>query len=238
MRFIAGLFLLAMGTAVAQAPRFEVATVKPADPAKNPGSSSISTGNGRLLGDNMSLKRYIMAAYYLRPHQVLGGPEWLDTERFDIVGKAEDKSGDGPLQQMLQALLAERFKLTFHRDTRMMQAFVLDAPKGDGKLTKSGSGGRKSSHGRGDLVLENSTMDHLADALSRQLDLPVVNQTSIEGVFNLKLRWTPENIVNPPAEAPPPIYTAIQEQLGLRLRSQKAPIEVFVIDSAEKPGEN
>lgn len=238
MRYITAILLFAAGTAVAQPPRFEVATVKPADPAKNPGSSSLNTGNGRLIGDNMTLKRYIMSAYQVRPHQVLGGPEWLDTERFDIVGKAEGKAGDGMLRMMLQALLAERFKLTFHREARMIQAFVLDAPKGDGRLTRSEGGERKSSHGRGDLVLENSTLGHLADALSGQLDLPVVNQTSIEGVFNLKLRWTPENITNPPAEAPPPIYSAIQEQLGLRLRSQKAPIEVFLIDSADKPSEN
>jgi uncharacterized protein (TIGR03435 family) len=231
------LFLVAM-TAIAQSPRFEVATVKPASPDKNPGNYGLETNRGRLIGDNLTLKRYIMSAYGARPHQVLGGPEWLDTERFDIAGKADGNVGDDILRKMLQALLTERFKLTFHREGRTMQAFVLDAPKGEGKLKRGDGGEGKTINGRGDLTVENTTMDRFADVLSRQMDLPVVNRTGIDGVFSVKLRWTPESITNPPAEAPPPIYTAIQEQLGLRLRSQKTEIEVFLIDGAEKPSEN
>ena len=230
--------LLLAWAALAQAPRFEVATIKPAGPDRDPGNWGLETNRGRLIGDNLTLKRYIMSAYHVRPHQVVGGPPWLDTERFDILGKAESNVGDEMLAKMLQALLAERFQLKFHRESRTMQAFVLDAPKGGAKLTKSGGGEGKTLIGRGSLTLENTTMDHFADALSRQMDLPVVDRTAIDGVFNLKLRWTPEGVTNSAPDAPPAIYTAIQEQLGLRLRSQKTPIEVLVIDRVEKPSEN
>jgi len=233
----AKLLLIVAWTALAQSPRFEVASIKPANPDHVDGVSGVETKLGRLTATNVTLKRCILGAYGIRPHQIVGGPEWLDADRFDIVAKADGPVGDGTLSQMMQTLLAERFKLRFHRQTRTMQAFVLDAPKGAAKLTKADGGEGKTISGRGQLTLENASMDKFADALSRQMDLPVVNQTGVDGVFNLKLRWTPEAAGAPP-DAPPPIYTALQEQLGLRLRSQKTPIEVFLIDGAEKPSEN
>ena len=231
----------AMYGQAAVGPQFEVASIKPSSP--DPGSSGMKTGNGRLTASKVTLKRCIMGAYGLGPNQISGGPEWLDADRFDITAKAEQPVGDQLLMTMLQSLLAERFHLVLHRDTKQIQAYVLGVGKNGPKLEKGDGQDSKTDNGRGDLVVTNATMDRFAEILSRQMDLPVVNQTGLEGVFSMKLKWTPEN-ARPAASADasategPSIFTAIQEQLGLRLHAQKVPIEVLVIDHAEKPSAN
>ena len=203
----------------------------------------MSTGNGRLTAINVTLKRCIMGAYAVGPNQIFGGPDWLDADRFEITAKAEQPVGDQILMTMLQGLLAERFKLALHREAKPIEAYVLEVAKNGPKLEKGDGQGARTSNGRGDIVATNATMDRFAEILSRQTDLPVVNQTGLEGVFNLKLQWTPENArLATPADGAgidgPSIFTAIQEQLGLRLHAQKVPVEVLVIDHVEKPSEN
>ncbi|HVZ84526.1 MAG TPA: TIGR03435 family protein, partial [Terracidiphilus sp.] len=144
---------------------------------------------------------------------------------------------DAVFDVALQTLLAERFHLALHRETRTIQAYVLETGKGGAKFEKDDGGEGKTDAGHGRLNARNTSMDHLAEVLSRGMDLPVVNRTGLEGVFKLKLEWTPEKELSRP-NAGPSIFTAIQEQLGLRLRSAKAPVEVLVIDRAEKPTEN
>jgi uncharacterized protein (TIGR03435 family) len=222
--------------------QFEVASIKPSD-AENGNSSSMNTGHGRIDGNNVTLKRCIMGAYGVGPNQVVGGPEWLDSDRFQIAAKAEQPVGDRLLMTMLQALLAERFKLALHHESRPIQAYVMEVNKGGRELEKGDGQGSKTSNGRGDIVAINATMDRFAEILSRQMDLPVVNHTGLEGVFNLKLKWTPDNtkpVKTGEGAMPegPTIYTAIQEQLGLRLHAQKVPVDVIVIDHVEKPSAN
>jgi uncharacterized protein (TIGR03435 family) len=118
-----------------------------------------------------------------------------------------------------------------------MAAYVLETAKNGPKLEKAKDEEGTTNSGRGRLDARNSTMVHLAEVLSRQMDLPVVNRTGLEGGFNLKLEWTPES-AKPSPDAGPSIFTALQEQLGLRLRTQKVPVEVFVIDHAERPVAN
>lgn len=244
MRLTAGILACFALTAVGQAPaplRFEVVSVKLSNPANDHSASGVETKRGRLTATNVTLKRCILGAYGIRPHQIVGGPDWLDADTFDILAKADEPVGDEMLSRMMQTLLAERFKLAFHRETRTMQAFVLEAGRSAPKLEKADGGEGKTVSSRGGLDARNISMNRFAEVLSRQMDLPVVNLTAIEGVFNVKLKWTPEGAAGAaalPADAPPAIFTAIQEQLGLRLRSQKTPIEVLVIDHAEKPGEN
>jgi len=182
--------------------------------------------------NNVTLKRCILGAFGMGPNQILGGPDWLDADRFQIVAKAEQPVGDGVLMAMLQTLLAERFKLAIHRETRTVQAFVLEVAKNGPKLAKAGDGEATTRNGHGLIDAGTITMDRFAQVLARQMDLPVVNHTGLEGIFNLKLEWSPE------MEGGLSIFTAIQEQLGLRLRSQKTPVEVLVIDHAEKPSGN
>lgn len=218
--------------------QFEVAAIKPASATQNSHSSGLDTSNGRLTATNVTLKRCIMGAYSVGPNQILGGPDWLDTDRFDIAAKADQPVGDRIQMAMMQTLLADRFKLKLHRQTKPVQTYVLDLGKNGPKLEKGDGHGSRTNNGRGDIVATNATMDRFAEILSRQMDFPVVNRTGLDGVFNVKLQWTPESTRAPQPEDGPSIYTAIQEQLGLRLHAQKLPIEVLVIDHAEKPTEN
>jgi uncharacterized protein (TIGR03435 family) len=235
LRVAACLMACAWGTAYGQpaaAPRFEVAAVRPAK--GDSGSSGINTAHGRVDAYNVTLKRCIMGAYGIGPNQISGGPAWMETERFEITAKADRPVDGDVLMTMLQTLLAERFQLAMHRESRPMQVYVLDLARKGPKLEKGDGAGASTNNGRGDLVARNITMDRFAEVLSRQMDLPVVNRTGLDGVFNLRLQWAPERS----AVDGPSVFTAIQEQLGLRLRAQKVPMEILVIDHAERPGEN
>ncbi len=224
--------------------RFEVASVRPTSADQSNSSSGGHSGRGRLTMNNVTLKRCIMGAFGVGPNQILGGPSWIDSDHYEIVAKAEQPVGDGILTAMLQTLLAERFKLAIHRETKTIQALALEVAKNRPRVEKAEGGEKTTNSGRGLLDARNTTMDRFAEVLSRQMDLPVVNRTGLEGVFNLKLEWTPESTkqIKPGADGAamegPSIFTAIQQQLGLRLRSQKTPVEVLVIDHAEKPSEN
>jgi uncharacterized protein (TIGR03435 family) len=222
---------LAVASAIfAQIPRFEVASVRPGRP-NQPTGGGLVTGNGRLLVENETLKRCIMGAFSVGPNQIVGGPPWLETDTFHISAKAEQPTGDALIMQMLQELLKDRFKLEAHRESRTIQAYVLGVAKNGPKLEKSAGGESITQNGRGRITANVTTMDHFAQVLSRQMDFPVVNETGIEGLFDLKIEWTN-------ADTGPSIFTAIQEQLGLRLTSRKTPVEVLVIDHVEKPSEN
>jgi uncharacterized protein (TIGR03435 family) len=216
--------------------QFEVASIKP-NPG-GPGTSGIDTSHGRLEAHNVTLKRCILGAYAVSPSQVAGGPDWLDSDRFDILAKPDGSAGEHSMMKMLQGLMADRFHLALHRETRPLQVYVLEVAKGGPKLEKAAEGGPSSTHSsRGGLVAGHTDMATFAQVLARSVDLPVVDRTGLEGSFNFKLEWTPESDRNR-ADAGPSIFTALQEQLGLRLRAQKVPAEVIVIDHAERPTEN
>jgi uncharacterized protein (TIGR03435 family) len=249
MRYVLGITLVAAGlipgmiiaAAQNQALNFEVASIKPSN--ADLGSSGIESRKGRLHGYNVTLKRCIMGAYGVGPNQIIGGPDWLDSDRFEITAKAQEPVGDGILTKMLQSLLVERFKLALHREMKPIDAYVLEVRNNGAKLEKGDGTDATTNNGRGNIVATNASMDRFAEILSRQMDRPVVNQTGLQGVFNLTLKWTPDsprpaNPQNGLAIEGPSIFTAIQEQLGLRLRAQKTPVEVLVIDHAEKPDAN
>jgi uncharacterized protein (TIGR03435 family) len=245
MRCFVGLALFLTGTAYGQPvapPRFEVASIRPSD--ADPGSSGINTEYGRLTASHVTLKRCIVGAYGVGPSQIFGGPPWLDLDRFNIAAKAEEPiNDDDVLMAMLQTLLAERFHLVIHREKRDVRAYTLEVAKSGPRLAKAEGGNSVTSTGRGVIDAKNTPMDYLAKLLSRQMDFPVVDRTALEGTFNFKLQWTPENVyLGHPAEAAaaefPDIFTALQEQLGLRLRSTRLALDALVIDHAEKPTEN
>ena len=190
---------------------------------------------------NVTLKRCIMGAFGVGPNQIVGGPEWLDSIHYEVVAKAEQPVGDKVLMAMLQTLLAERFKLAIHHEHRTKQVYVLEVARNGPKLERAADGERTTRNGRGLIDAKTITMDRFAEVLSRQMDLPVVNHTALEGAFSLKLEWTPESgkagTEGAAMEPGTAIFSALQ-QLGLRLRLQKTPVEVIVIDHAEKPLEN
>jgi uncharacterized protein (TIGR03435 family) len=248
IRGVAGLAVCVSGALYGQpatAPRFEVASVKPTAVDQLNGNSGGKSGNGRLTMTNVTLKRCIIGAYGVGPNQIQGGPDWLDSDRYEIVAKADQPVGDGILMTMLQTLLAERFKLAIHRETRQIQAFVLEVAKNGPKLESAGDAESTTRNGRGLIDARAIAMTRFAAVLARQMDAPVVDRTGLEGKFNLKLEWSPESDkpLKPGTDAAAmdsglSIFTAIQQQLGLRLRPQKVPVEIIVIDHAERPSEN
>jgi uncharacterized protein (TIGR03435 family) len=239
LRFALGLTVVAAYAQTGAAPHFEVATIKPTSPEEiQAGTSGCKTGHGREVCTNVTLKRCIVGSLHIGPGQIVGGPGWIDSDRFNIEGKAAEPGDDAPLDAMMQALLQERFHLAFHRENRNLQAFVLEVAKNGPKLEKAPGGEAVTDGSHGSLTLKNTTMDGLAERLARVTELPVVNRTAIDGVFNMKLLWTPEGENPRGPGSPPSLFTAIQEQLGLRLQSQKTPVSVLVIDRAEKPSEN
>jgi uncharacterized protein (TIGR03435 family) len=225
--------LLFFAGALCAQQRFEIASVKPSK--AEPGHSGFDFDTGRVAGQNVSLKACIMGAYEVGPNQITGGPDWLESDRFEILAKADGPARTPALREMLRTLLGERFKLALRTESRPMQAYVLEVAKNGPRLEKSEGNGSSTENKRGDINAGNITMDRLAHVLSRQMDLPVVNHTGLDGAFNLRLQWSPEYARNGEGTS---IFAAIQEQLGLRLRSEKTPVEVLVIDHAERPAEN
>jgi len=234
-------------------PGFEVATIKPSKPDQ-PGKAITVQGN-RLRTINITLNDLVAFAYGVQSKQVIGIPAWAGTDKFDIEGKPEGEGtpSDKQWKGMLQKLMADRFKLSFHREKRELPVYVLSVSKTGSKLTKSegdpnGLPGLFFRGRLGDLHVTNATMDDFTNLMqSAVLDRPVVDQTGINGRYDFDLNWTPDDSqfqsfevkIPPPGEnAPPPLYTAIQEQIGLKLDATKAPADVLVIDHVEKPSEN
>jgi uncharacterized protein (TIGR03435 family) len=192
--------------------------------------------------ENQSLKRLIERAWDVRDFS-FSGPGWLDTVRFDLIAKPPAGTPPSQFLPMLQTLLTERFKLTIHREKRAVAGYALVLAKGTRKFAAvDGTGPGGTSTGRGRLEAKTSSIAVFADMLARQLDRPVEDMTDLPGLFNLKLEWTPdEGPADKGAErvAGPTLFTALQEQLGLKLQPRKITIDALVVDSAEKtPIEN
>lgn len=239
------------GTQEAAAPAFEVASVKPNTTGQRGGQ--LNTEPGRLTITNISLRTCIKAAFGLQDYQLSGGNAAIEDERYDIVAKADGAVGDHQLMLMLRKLLADRFKLSYHRESKEMQGFSLLVGKNGPKLHEVEPAGKGwSRNGVGSIDGQEVSMAQLADILAGRLGHPVENLTGVKGVFDIKLNWTPDPaMVRNPAEnkespavesmsdpSGPSIFTALQEQLGLRLEVRKVPGEIVVIDHVERPSEN
>jgi uncharacterized protein (TIGR03435 family) len=214
---------------------------------------------------NVSLKMLIQTAYDLRGpdagQRISGGPGWLDSTRYDVEAKAADSVSETDLKRMLQSLLAERFQLALHRETREMPGYTLVVAKGGPKL-KEAEGDEEQKglwqRGGGPLTGQAASMQTLAQALAGRLGRPISDGTGLTGSYDFTLTWTPDEseqaalqstLANLPPEIAaqfsrnrdpngPSLFTALQEQLGLRLEPQKKRVEVLVIDHAEQPSAN
>ncbi len=227
----------------APAPEFDAASVKPSP--RDFGWQGIDTSPGRIQAESVTLLRCIRDAYDMGPHQVIGGPDWINTARWQIVARADRPVDDDDiLMQMLRSLLADRFKLALHRETRSLPAYLLEINRNGPKMQKAESGDSDTEMhgGRGDpatLEAKKTDMNNLAEILGWRLDRPVVNRTGLQGDFTFTLHWAPDNLRDPDDGADDvSIFTAVGEQLGLRLRSARAPVQVLVIDHAELPSPN
>jgi uncharacterized protein (TIGR03435 family) len=300
----------AFGQAATESPTFEVASVKPAEPqtmgmmrvrmSGGPGTPD----PGQLTYTNVSLKNVLTNAYNVKGYQ-LSGPKWLDTERFDITAKIPMGATKEQFQLMLQNLLAERFKLTLHHETKELPMYALVVGKGGSKLKESaeddpaappppplpppggdaagpvrlkvGADGTPQlppgmgkngmmmmmTNGRMHLVANHRPIGALLEMLGNQLGRPVVDATDLKANYDFTLDFAPDGMNGPMGMMPPPppqheggpaaggpmaaapdnagptIFTALQEQLGLKLEQRKGPMDLLVIDRLEKvPTEN
>jgi len=239
------ILLLAGGAILAQPPdtrpAYEAASVKP-NTSGSGGSSSHET-KGQIIFTNLTLKRLVERAYNVQPFQVTG-PEWMENVRFDIAAKypPDTKSADHP--GMLRTLLEDRFELAAHRETKEMPGYAWVVAKGGFKLKPVEPGGFSTGTSGGrvlTLTATKTSMAALAELVARNLGVMVADKTGLDGVYDFELRWTSED-ANPDdagADAPPSLFVALQEILGLRLQTQKVPVEIVVVDRAERvPTEN
>lgn len=245
---------------------FEVSTVKVNKTGGGgPGVSSGSNfKDGLYAATNIQLKNLMeYSAYGIPQPRILGGPKWLDSVRFDIEAKMESAAVDrlitlnrdqrrAEMQAMFQKLLVDRFKLAVHWETRELPVYdLVDAKKGPNlQVTKNPPGDSGTSSGNGKISDKGLTLAEFAEALtqdlSRELGRVVIDKTGIQGRYDFALKWTPDleadgaNCVSDgsASDGGPSIFTAIQEQLGLKLESAKGPVKVLVIDHVELPTEN
>ena len=232
-------------------PNFEVASVKPNLHSKAGGEGSrrqsVTVDPGRLTMINVTLQTCIRTAFEVRDYQI-SGPAWLEEERYDISAKAADAVPEKDLHLMLQRLLAERFRLEYHRQTKDLPAYVLTIAKGGPKFHESKTEGEFSVKplGRTVATVERASVAQLVDLLTQVMRAPVLDETGLKAKYDITIDMTsyiPENMQHGPGAAPPDFagiaMAVVQEQLGLKLESRKVASELIVIDHAEKaPTEN
>jgi len=279
-------------------PQFDAATIKIHPPPIT--RITVTQPPGRFVAEAFSLKMLVGRAYGVPDVRVLGGPSWVESDRYDIEAKAEGAIPAGQMPLYLQNLLEDRFQLKAHKETRELPVYELVVARGGSRMKLSedqtppapvqlpppgergpalrgagpggpGLGGPGAGRGgpapfgggppargmffggRGNLQASAVPITNIVNFLTNQLGRPVYDKTGLTGLFDIKLEWTPgieqspgPFTPNPDAPPPPPpadssgptLFTALQEQLGLRLDSTKGPVEVVVIDSAQKPTEN
>jgi uncharacterized protein (TIGR03435 family) len=242
-RILVVFFVSVAAGAQSTPPSFEVASIRRNDSAS--GNSSARNLGSRYTATNVTVVQMLRNAYGIQEFEIAGGPSWVGIDRFDIEATIPPGSKPGDAQLMLQTLLAERFKLTFHREPRQTSIYSLVVAKNGHKLTHGDPAKCPNTSGCGfnasptQIVGESVSMTQLAARLSRSIGVHVVDNTGLQGLFNLKLEWTVEDqFVGRGATASPTIFPAIQQQLGLRLEPTRGPVDTLVIDRVEKPTEN
>jgi len=227
------------GQQVQGAAAFAVATIKP---SRADASPMTQIRGNRFVTEGTTFVDVFKYAFGVHPDQVVGGPEWLRTERFDIVADpdTDKRPNSDEMKAMVRQLLVERFHVVMHKEQKVLSVYAVQKAVDAPKLTKSAGNDRGipvvGYDPRGELQVGNATMANFAGFLQRfVLDRPAVDQTGIEGKFDLVLRWTPDDVRGGDASAEPGLFTAMKEQLGLKLQATKAEVEVFVVDRAEKP---
>jgi uncharacterized protein (TIGR03435 family) len=261
-RFVAAVLVLSASGIFAQVPAprpkfdaFEVATIKPVEHDAKAGRYITMQGTNRFVEKEYTLKLLIAAAYNLNSREISGGLGWIESDHYDIaaVTPGDVRPTHDEQMAMLRNLLADRFKLTFHREQKEFSIYVLEVAKGGPKL-------KASTAPPGDpaalistvypqrivLPARNASMGDLVSLMQRaMLDRPVVDKTGLSGRYDFDLEWAPDEtqfggevpIANVDAPSPP-LFSAIQQQLGLRLEATRGPAEALVVDRAERPSEN
>jgi bla regulator protein blaR1 len=225
----------------AQAPdtrsTFEVVAITPSKPSSE-GINIRSDASGTLHVENATLKNLIQFCYEVTDDRITGGPKWMDADRFDIAAKPETRSRPEHVLLMMQRLLADRFQLVLHRESKEARVYELVVAKAGPKLREPKDDQEPGLQGqKGRITARATPMAIFARYLSQRLGQPVVDKTGLPGSYDFTLQYEPDG-ANDAAAAGPSIFAALQEQLGLRLQPGKGPVDVLVVDRAEKPSDN
>jgi len=239
--------------ALGQRLQFEVASVKPSNSEDRRPFFDFQNA-GQFRAANVTVRRLIQTAYRIKDYQISGGPSWLGSDLYDVTAKPETPPTQEQLMLMIQSLLAERFQLVLRRDSKEMPVYGLVVTKNGPKLKAGDESAPKIIRvRRGLLTAPQGNMPMLADQLSNVLGRAVIDRTGLSGRYDLKLEWVPDEYqvamfgamgVPEGFGAPPPdwhgptLFTALEEQLGLRLESQKGSVEMFAIEHIERPSAN
>jgi uncharacterized protein (TIGR03435 family) len=253
---VLGLVWMAAGCAYGQATAvktvegaaFEAATIKPAAPSPDGHTHINYPEGGRFSAINITLLNLMEWAYDMPQKQILDGPAWMGSTRFDIQATTDAEtdamlrglSGERDREVkrgMVRRLLEDRFAMKLHRETRTLPAYDLVVAKGGSKLEESKASGKSFGVGRAYFHAEGLTMDLIAEQLSQIAGRVVVDKTGLDGRYDLKLKWTPDDAPATP-DSSPSLFTAIEEQLGLQLKAAKEPVAVLVVDHVEAPSPN
>jgi len=236
---VAALFATLLNHAVAAPPAFEAASIKLAAPDEaGPGdiARNMDSSSGHFAMRNVPLRFCLEWAYDLKDYEV-SGPDWINNEnRYDIVATAPGAS-ENTMRLMLQTLLSDRFQMKSHRETRNLDVYALLPGKGPAKVTEPTPGEQTSLGGGATGVkFTKQPISRLTFMLTRRMDRPVIDMTGLKGFYDFTLDTSGLGFGgNPPQDtSAPSIFTTIQENLGLRLQAQKAPIEILAVDHAEK----
>jgi uncharacterized protein (TIGR03435 family) len=248
MKFLLAAFVVV--SCQAQSPAFEVASVKLSSPDEQ---VRIRREPGRVTITNLSLRAMVRYAYDVQETQISGGPAWFDSDRWDIAATAGREITEDERRRMLQTLLGDRFKMTIRHDSKELPVYALVVAKNGSKLTLGTVGNPErvelgvSGAGLHQMRGQSVPLSTMAKVLTAPAGRIVIDHTGLAGSFDYQLEWVPD-----PANMPmingakpdgskldgPSIFTAVQEQLGLKLEATKGPVEILVIERAEKAAEN
>jgi uncharacterized protein (TIGR03435 family) len=247
--------LTGYGQSGVEPPKYEVASIKPNSDSDFRFAFRIEPG-GRLAATGITLKRLMMTAYNVQDFRIIGGPDWMVSRRWDVQAKPDRVVSPDQIRPMLRALLENRFQLRSHSEKRQLPVYELSIDRKGSKVQRVKDSETKADVrvGAGSIQLTKATAATFASQLSYALGRPVIDKTSLSGEFDFALEWTPEpgedggpttadlrpGASDQPAASSdgPSIFTAIPQQLGLRLKSARGPVEVIVIDDVKLPTAN
>jgi uncharacterized protein (TIGR03435 family) len=226
-------------------PAFEVAVIKPSDP--NDRNQGFRLNGRRIFIEDNTMTTIICFAYSIQKSQIINAPQWFDEQPWNIEGVPDTEGAPNWSQyrRMLQKLLSTRFGVVMHRDKRELSVYAITVAKRGPKLEKSTRDpdalSDQSGHGAGAaqyMKFTNDSMTEFAQFLQLMEDRPVIDQTNLSGRYDFTLLWTPDVMRNAPTDTAPGLFTAVQEQLGLKLTATHMLTDVFVIDAVTRPTEN
>jgi uncharacterized protein (TIGR03435 family) len=229
----------------AQQPAFAVASIHPsASEVKFEHDGNTETTPGTVRMQDVSVETCIKWAYGVQYSQI-SGPAWIDSDKFDITAKADDPATEDQMKLMMQALLTDRFKLRFHRESKELKAFVLTVAKGGAKVHPAAAPDAKPFHqnSANGSVVKSMTIREWGDYISGPLQMPVVDETGLAGKYDFVIDFTPylpdaKNMGPDRPDTTSILMAAMEGELGIKMETRKTPVDIMVIDHVEKPSAN